>query len=128
MIGGATISPDGKYRYLLSREYEDGMFGTVLFVMLNPSTADATKDDATIRRCVGFTKRWGYSTLEVVNLFAFRATHPRDLWKADDPVGPDNDVTISDAVRRAQLIVAAWGVCRYPRAMDVLRVLKPTGK
>lgn len=129
MTGNATISPDGKYRYLLRREYEEDMLGTVLFVMLNPSTADATKDDATIRRCFGFIKRWGYSTLEVVNLFAFRATHPRDLWKAEHPVGPDNDATIRLAVHRASLIVAAWGVCLYPgRATDMLRVLKPTGK
>jgi hypothetical protein len=77
--------------------------------MLNPSTADATEDDPTIRRCVGFARRERCGVLEVVNLFAFRATNPQALRSAPDPVGPANDRFIEKAVERADLIVVAWG-------------------
>jgi hypothetical protein len=108
----AEISLDGRYRYRLWREFrtEPGKpDSTVLFVMLNPSTADALADDPTIRKCIGFGRLWGYTRLEVVNLYAFRATQPADLWKAHEPVGPDNDLHIADAVAAADLVVYAWG-------------------
>jgi hypothetical protein len=97
----------------------------VLFVMINPSTADATKDDATIRKCVGFAKRWGMGSLEVVNLFAWRSKDVADLLAAADPVGPGNDAAISGAIVRAQLVVAAWGPKkivkqRAPAVLDLL--------
>lgn len=106
----ATI--DGIYRYLLVRDWSDLLTverRTCLFVMLNPSTADASQDDPTIRRCIAFAKGWGYSRLEVVNLFALRATDPRELELVTDPVGPGNDAAIQEAAERAQLIVCAWG-------------------
>ena len=78
--------------------------------MLNPSTADAETDDATIRRCIGFAKAWGYDEMIVVNLFAFRATKPSDLFKAFDPVGPENMANLSSAALSAQAVVCAWGV------------------
>jgi hypothetical protein len=106
----AVISPDGLYRYLLTRCWSHD--GPVLFwVCLNPSTADAETDDPTVRRLVGFSKRWGYGGLALLNLFALRATNPKELERAADPVGPDNDRTILGCCTecpRAE-VVLAWG-------------------
>lgn len=77
--------------------------------MLNPSTADATQDDPTIRRCIGFARDWGYGSLKVVNLFAFRATDPSILEGAADPIGPENDRHLVETCQQADLVVAAWG-------------------
>lgn len=104
---GADISSCGRYRYRLWRRWDDRP--SVNFVMLNPSTADATLDDPTIRRCVGFARTWGYGGIVVTNLYAFRATCPRDLWGAADPVGPGNDEAIRTAAVAAGLLVCAWG-------------------
>ncbi len=107
----ATLSADRIYRYTLTREVD--MFGNgeaAMFLMLNPSTADETEDDPTIRRCIGFARRWGYSTLHVANLFAFRATSPADLKMASDPIGPDNDRHLVELAERSGVRVAAWGV------------------
>lgn len=106
----AVISECGTYRYRLTRRVGNPVRGTCLFIMLNPSTADAENDDPTIRRCMGFAAAWGFGMLEVVNLFAFRATDPKALLGASDPVGPDNDRHIEEAARGAGCIVAAWGV------------------
>lgn len=108
----AVISDCGKFRYRLSRIWRDG--GHILpFVMLNPSTADAKNDDPTIRRCMGFARREGYSGIEVANLYAFRATAPVDLWKAIDPFGPDNDQHLMDVATASAAhgvpIICAWG-------------------
>ena len=104
----ATISDCGKFRYDLVREWDPG-FPVVLFVMLNPSTADHEKDDPTVRRCLGFAKDWGFGTLVVCNLFAFRATDPRKLRDQWDPVGPANDRAIVAHAEMADEIVCAWG-------------------
>ena len=104
----AIFSPDRTYRYLLTRDLTFGA-GTALFIMLNPSTADETVDDPTIRRCMGFAKTWGYRNLEVCNLFALRATNPKALAEHVDPVGMDNDIHIAGAVSRSCLTVLAWG-------------------
>jgi hypothetical protein len=104
----AHLSGCGTYRYSLTRSWEQGL-PWCLFVMLNPSTADATVDDPTIRRCVGFARDWGYGRLHVVNLFGLRATDPKALRSHEDPVGPDNDSAILRAAARCELIVAAWG-------------------
>lgn len=106
----ADISPDGIYRYRLTRVW--GSLPTLPFIMLNPSTADSTKDDPTIRRCIGFAKREGFGGIEVCNLYAFRATKPADLWQADDPIGPRNGQVLRDLLTRwngGSPIVAAWG-------------------
>ena len=95
------------YRYALWRTWGDGNF--VMFIGLNPSTADETKDDPTIRRCVRFAKDWGYAALCMANLFAYRATQPSDMMRAHDPIGQDNDATLAMLARNATLIVAAWG-------------------
>lgn len=104
----ATISRCGKYRYLLGRQWGEG--SPLLFVMLNPSTADAEVDDATIRRCIGFAQRGGFGGLEVVNLFAYRATDPKDMKRAGYPVGEDNDHHIVQASMLAGAVCVAWGV------------------
>jgi len=105
----AILSPCGTYRYMLGRHVLPQGSGTCNFIMLNPSTADATEDDPTITRCIGFAKRWGFADLVVTNLFAFRATDPRELSKASDPIGPDNDRLILKYARDASFIVYAWG-------------------
>lgn len=79
------------------------------YIMLNPSTASAKRDDPTIRRCIGFARDLGYGGLYVVNLYAKRATDPRDLAVWDDPVGPENDHWIRWAYDRAEQTVLAWG-------------------
>lgn len=106
---GADPEEDGTtYRWLLWRQWAAGP--TVTWVMLNPSTASAARDDPTIRRCVAFSTLWGFGRLEVVNLYALRATQPRDLWTHPDPIGPGNDERIHAAAERADTVVAAWGV------------------
>ena len=80
------------------------------FCMLNPSTADASRDDPTIRRCIGFARAWGYGGVEIVNLFALRATEPRVLRQARDRVGAHNDRQILAAARRVDTMVVAWGI------------------
>ncbi len=108
---GAIISECGKYRYLLHRGDGDR---TMPIVMLNPSTADATLDDPTIRRCKGFAEREGCGRLVVANLYALRATKPNDLWTADDPIGPDNDITLATLLALHGPIVCAWGANAKP--------------
>lgn len=100
------------YRYLLTRIW-DPKKPPVVFLMLNPSTADALEDDATIRRLAhpksGFVRRMGAGGLIVVNLFALRSTDPRALRDHSDPVGPLNDAFIRQATDQATTVVAAWG-------------------
>ena len=107
---GATIDHSNRYRYNLWRSIPGGTKGTVLFIMLNPSTADAMANDPTIRRCMGFAERFGHCRLEVVNLYAYRSTDPANLATCDDPVGPENFAYIEMAAAQAELVIAAWGV------------------
>lgn len=104
----AELSVCGAYRYSLTRKWREQP-GYLLWIMLNPSTANALKDDATIRKCVGFAKRWGYGSIAVVNLYALRATNPVVVEGATDPVGPDNDETIKRLASEATGICAGWG-------------------
>ncbi len=106
--GGALFDRTRRYRYRLWRRWGAGR--PVVFVMLNPSTADAERDDPTIRRCAGFARAWGFGGMTVVNLFALRATDPARLRRARDPVGRDNDHHIAAAADVASLVVVAWGV------------------
>jgi hypothetical protein len=109
MSRDAAISSDGVYRYNLTRRMGSGGDGMVNFIMLNPSTADALVDDATIRKCEKFALRWGYPQLIVTNLFALRSTDPKQLKQHPRPIGPDNEIYVMDALYRSQLHVAAWG-------------------
>ncbi len=106
----AYLSPCRTWRYSLTRDVAplDGD-GTVTFVMLNPSTADESQDDPTIRRCIGFARSWGFARLKVVNVYGFRATDPSDLARAADPIGPDNLCTIAKVIGGSDLVICAWG-------------------
>lgn len=112
-VSGADFSDDEVYRYRLWRQWGNDPTKFVVFVMLNPSTADGNVDDPTIRRCIGFAKRLGAHRLEVVNLFAIRATDPSAMKAADDPVGPDNMDAVKSVADMAdyygRVIVCAWG-------------------
>ncbi|MGW0633777.1 DUF1643 domain-containing protein [Streptomyces sp. NPDC002758] len=124
MRRSAVLSPCGRYRHLLVREWGD-LGKTAVFVLLNPSTADATTDDPTSRRCIAFARAWGCSALHIVNLYSRRATHPRDLWTAQDPVGPENYDYLCAAAAVAREaggpLVAGWGNHAKPdRVADVL--------
>ena len=125
----AVISPCGQYRYLLTREGDlVDWRGPAVFIMLNPSTADATEDDATIRRCRRFAETWGCNGIKVVNLYALRSTDPAGLWEHSNPIGPDNDEWISRVASTASVVVCAWGVNAQPwRVRAVVDVLKLGG-
>lgn len=108
VIASAVISECGKYRYSLSRVWDETK-GRVLFIMLNPSTADAEKNDPTIRRCIGFAKKWGYGGIYVVNLFSFRATNPKELLKAPFVVGIENEKWFRRMSSISNIAICAWG-------------------
>jgi hypothetical protein len=127
---GAYISPCERYRYSLTRDWGQTTYACnrVAFIGLNPSTADAAEDDPTIRRCIRYAQDWGYSGLLMVNLYAYRATDPRDLAEAPDPVGnPHNDRAIQNLAPTCDLFIAAWGATDAPwrneRAAAVCRLL-----
>lgn len=104
----AIISDCGMYRYRLERHGLSGS-GAVAWIMVNPSTADATQDDATIRKVVGFSERMGAGWAIVGNKFAYRATDVRELRTARDPRGPENNEHLLQIMRAAPTVIAAWG-------------------
>jgi len=124
----ANISPCKKYRYRLTRTWDDRPL--LPFVMLNPSWADAEKDDNTITCCMKFARREGAGGISVVNLYALRTPHPRRLKEEKDPFGPDNEAALievaMEAISSGQPIICAWGINgpNYggdKRAMDILQ-------
>lgn len=112
MITDAVISVCGKYRYLLRRQWDENL-EPLSIVMLNPSTADASTDDPTIRRCIGFARREGAGGIVVANLFGLRATEPTKLREVKDPFGPRNTYCLerlaADAMKSGRPIVCGWG-------------------
>lgn len=148
VTNSAVFSPDGAHRFRLTRTLgprpmcrdcadrahvtdpclNDPTYtcevrpGKVLFVMLNPSIADADFDDPTIRKCKGFAARWGYFAFEVVNLFSFRATKPADLWASDQQNTLESDEHILAAVAEADRVVFAWG--QQPKARVRARIIE----
>ena len=110
MIGEAKFSDCMKYRYWLSREWLVG-HDIVTFVMLNPSTADASKSDPTVTRCIHYAEQWGFRKLFVLNIFAYRSPDPRDLYEGynPDPVGPENKKYFSEILSETQKVICAWG-------------------
>ncbi|MBI2812102.1 MAG: DUF1643 domain-containing protein [Candidatus Melainabacteria bacterium] len=105
---GATFDRARRYRYKLWRKWDEQL-PNVVFLMLNPSKADAEKNDQTIRTCIGIATRFGFGSLEVVNLFAFCATYPEELRAAKNPIGKLNDRYIVDAMSTAEQVILAWG-------------------
>lgn len=125
----ALLSADGVYRYSLTRTLPGGS-AAVLWIMLNPSTADASVDDPTIRRVCSFSRRLGAGTVTVVNLFALRATDPAELGMHPDPTGPLNKETVTAAIASHSIVVCAWGSrgSLYDRDLAVLELLRRAHK
>jgi len=129
----AVFTPDRKHRYALWREWPDLLNRSsdtvprfAMFIGLNPSTADETLDDPTIRRCIRFSKDWGFDAYCMTNLFAFRATDPNDMKAFSEPMGPENWEWIVDLGKQAGIVVAAWGnhgefQGRGPELVELLR-------
>jgi len=114
----ATFDDNEKrtYRYALGRRWSEGP--SILFIMLNPSTADEKVLDPTVRRCRTFAEKWGFGTLLVANLYALRSTDPKGLDEADDPVGPQNDMWIKNLAEQAACIVVAWGALKWAQRRE----------
>jgi hypothetical protein len=104
----AKFSDCRQYRYALWRIWDESK-PYAMFIGLNPSTADETEDDPTIKRCINFAKEWGYGGLCMANLFAYRATDPSNMFAAQNPIGPQNDFWLENLTKEAGIIVAAWG-------------------
>ncbi len=128
MIGEAFISHCGQYRYVLRRSWDVGL-PALGFIMLNPSTADASEDDPTIRKCIGFAQRLGFGAIAVTNLYAYRATKPVALKAGGYPRGPENDAWIERVARETSATVCAWGVNarNLSRPREVLGLLREAG-
>jgi hypothetical protein len=130
ILRDARISADEQYRYWLHRRWGPGV--PVAFLMLNPSIADAFKDDATVRKCKGFTEKWGHRAFSIVNLYAFRTPKPEILWEAKkagvDIVGPHNPTWLRNTLTSAKFVVAAWGnhgdLERGRKICDYLRLIE----
>ncbi len=105
---GAIFDKDERHRFLLWREW-DASRSRAGFILLNPSTADGQTTDATIGRCIGYARAWGYGGVEVVNVFSLRAVSPRVLLAASEPVAPENEEHIAAMAGRVGLVVAGWG-------------------
>ena len=103
------MSPDRRYRYWLEANVSDDKGRVCMFLMLNPSTADAVKSDPTVSTCKRFARDWGYGTVRVCNLFALRSPYPKALKDSRDPIGSENDEWILRNARDADVIVCAWG-------------------
>jgi len=112
---GATFSSCRTWRYVLWRTW--GSAAPAVFIGLNPSTADETEDDPTIRRCIGYAQAWGAGGLRMLNLYGIRSTDPRPVFDGSisDPVGPDNNRHILGESMAASVVVAAWGA--FPGAV-----------
>lgn len=110
MFKNASISNCGQFRYHLYRQWDEDL-PEVMFIMLNPSTADGDVDDPTIRRCIGFAKSWGYGAIHVCNLYAFRATNPKDLFRQESIIGTGdiNIKTIEYYSSNCDEVICAWG-------------------
>lgn len=118
--------PNQEYRYALWRVWDDSL-PFVQFIGLNPSTADASKDDPTIRKCRGFAQRWGYGGICMTNLFAWRDTKPANMKKAESPIGEDNNRWLKEVYSEASLTIAAWGNdgSFLNRHLEVEKMLSP---
>lgn len=122
---GAAFDQDGKYRYDLYRMLQADNDSTVLFVMLNPSTADHVILDPTVTRCKNFAILWGFGSFHVANMFALVSSNPKALETAEDPVGPLNGQYIARLAKRASKVIVAWGAHKLVRQRQkhVLKLL-----
>lgn len=121
-VSGAVLSQDGVYRYWLTR---DGHGFPLLWLLLNPSTADAERDDPTVLKMRHFS---GLLAFSAMNMYALRATDPRELWKHADPVGPDNDHYLDWVLSRSPVVICAWGTnAKSERVAEVLAIARRHG-
>jgi hypothetical protein len=121
---------NGQYRYSLKREWDSSNSRKAVFIMLNPSTADAKADDPTTMRCISFAKRWNCGSLEIVNVFAYQATKSKELknLSMDEATGLDNRIYIEDALTDAAMKVVAWGehvTMHHKNYNELEELLKP---
>ena len=121
IVRSARISEDGVYRYWLRRIWDDDL-AVCCFIMLNPSTADAMTDDATIRSCIRLAKVHGFGGIHVVNLFALRSTNQKRLAIHPDPAGPENTRWIDNALLECSKIICAWGTNCYGFNTNTIRI------
>lgn len=105
---GAHFSIDRKYRYNLWRIWEPE-YPKINWLMLNPSTADENVEDPTISKCIRFSKMWGYGSVYITNIFAYRATAPEDMKAQADPIGPNNDWYVWSTAKMVDKVICAWG-------------------
>lgn len=107
----SIASSDNHFRYTLRRDLQNDLLGsgTMLFIGLNPSVADAENDDPTIRRLKAFAVAFGFSRLSVGNLFAYRSKSPMEMLHSDDPVGPENDRYLCDLIAMSDKVLCGWG-------------------
>lgn len=121
---GATFSDDCAYRYRLWRRWDEG--DTLGWVLLNPSTADETESDPTLTRCIDFSKRFGYGSLVIVNLFGYQTSEPSEMKQREDPVGPENDEHLRTVCEAVDTIIAGWGNSgeHEERAITVAQMLE----
>jgi hypothetical protein len=126
--GGAIFSPDDRYRYALWRLWDEDK-GVLCIIGLNPSTADAVNNDPTVERCQRRARMMGYGGLRMANIFAYRATDPKRMLAAPDPVGPENDAAILQAAKDSALVVCAWGAhgAHLDRGRAVAKMLREAG-
>jgi len=125
VVSLARFSDCEKYRYTLTRTW-DNEKKRILFIGLNPSTADEIKNDPTVTRMINYSKLWGYGSTTVCNIFAFRATFPSDLKKSENPIGKENDKWIFNEIANSDKVIAAWGNHGkfLSRSDEVLKYLK----
>ncbi len=122
---GAVYDYDDKYRYRLWRRWNAAL-PSACMILHNPPSIDVS-NDPTITRCAALAEKWGYGGIEIVNLFAYRATKPHELWQAEDPIGPHNDEHIKRALIHSKICVVAWGdipAGRRERSAMVLRLVE----
>lgn len=124
----ASMSACKRYRYTLERVFASDAPGASMVVcMLNPSVADATRDDPTITRLMRRATDGGYQQLTIVNMFAYRSPYPEDMWRerreGRDIIGPANDAALDNAAWRASIMIVAWGIIPGDRDQTVLDIL-----
>lgn len=126
-LQSAVIDPTGVYRYLLTRQWSEAP--PLVIGALNPSTADAEKNDATIRKEIGFAMRWGFGGIVKWNLYGLRSTDPNELLRHPEPIGPENDQHIIAACFGQPWVLAAWGSHKAARtrAPHVVKMLRDMG-
>ena len=105
---GAIFSKCRIYRYVLWRTW-DLKKPKIMFLGLNPSTADEINNDPTVTRCINYSKSWGYGGLYMMNIFSFRTTYPSKLKQSNNPIGKDNDKWILKIAKDVDKCVGAWG-------------------